>query len=68
MMPHKGEDPMETQEEVLKAQPASVDVPKSTCAHSRLIDDVRTSGGKRTGKVRCLECFAVFNDPYEGLK
>ncbi len=39
-----------------------------TCAHSRMIDDVRTAQGKRTGKVRCLECQAVINDPYQGTK
>lgn len=40
----------------------------SSCAHGRLIDDVRTRSGKRTGKVRCLECKAIFDDPYRGLK
>ena len=34
------------------------------CAHQRLIDDVRTRGGKLTGKVRCLECGVIFDDPY----
>jgi hypothetical protein len=38
------------------------------CAHGRLIDDVRTRSGKRTGKVRCLECNAIFDDPYRVLK
>ncbi|MDF0664737.1 MAG: hypothetical protein P0119_01550 [Nitrospira sp.] len=38
------------------------------CTHQRLIDDVLTRGGKRTGKVRCLECRAIFDDPYQGLK
>jgi len=38
------------------------------CAHQRMIDDVLTRGGKRTGKVRCLECGAVFDDPYQGSK
>ena len=38
------------------------------CTHQRIIDDVLTRGGKRTGKVRCLECGAIFDDPYQGLK
>jgi hypothetical protein len=38
------------------------------CTHQRLIDDVLTRGGKRTGKVRCLECGTIFDDPYQGLK
>lgn len=33
------------------------------CSHSRLIDDVLTPTGLRTGQVRCLECGAVFDDP-----
>ena len=37
------------------------------CTHQRLIDDVLTRDGKRTGKVRCLECGTVFDDPYQGL-
>ncbi len=38
------------------------------CAHQRMIDDVRTRGGRRTGKVRCLECGTIFDDPYHGSK
>lgn len=38
------------------------------CAHRRLIDDVRTRSGKRTGKVRCLECGTIFDDPFKGVK
>lgn len=41
-------------------------VPERGCAHGRLIDEVRTRGGKQTGKVRCLECQAIINDPYSG--
>ena len=33
------------------------------CTHSRIIDDVLTSAGLKTGQVRCLECCAVFDDP-----
>lgn len=35
------------------------------CAHQRLIDDVRTRSGNPTGKVRCLECGEIFDDPYQ---
>lgn len=38
------------------------------CSHGRLIEDVLTGSGKRTGKVRCLECGAKFEDPYHGQK
>lgn len=38
------------------------------CAHQRLIDDVMTRSGKRSGKVRCLECLTIFDDPFQGLK
>jgi hypothetical protein len=38
------------------------------CIHQRIIDDVLTRGGKRTGKVRCLECGTIFDDPHQGLK
>ncbi len=40
----------------------------NTCSHNRLIDNVLTKDGKRTGKVYCVECGAKFNDPYHGLK
>lgn len=40
----------------------------SACAHQRLIDDILTRGGKRTGKVRCLECSAEIDDPYRGQR
>ena len=40
----------------------------NTCSHSRLIDNVLTKDGKRTGKVHCVECGAKFDDPYRGLK
>ena len=42
--------------------------PPVTCLHHRLIDDVLTTEGKRTGKVRCVECGAVFDDPEQGLE
>jgi len=33
------------------------------CTHSRIIDDVLTPKGLKTGQVRCIECGAVFDDP-----
>ena len=33
------------------------------CAHSRVIDNVLTRGGKPTGQVRCLECGTILDDP-----
>ncbi|NJN69857.1 MAG: hypothetical protein HC801_06035 [Nitrospira sp.] len=38
------------------------------CTHQRLIDNILTRGGKRTGKVRCLECGTIFDDPYQGSR
>lgn len=34
------------------------------CSHCRLIDEVLAEDGKESGQVRCLECGAVFDDPY----
>jgi hypothetical protein len=42
--------------------------PVTTCVHGRLIDEVLTKRGNRTGQVRCLECGAIFDDPYQGLR
>ena len=43
-------------------------VSEQSCVQGRLIDEVRTRGGKRAGKARCLECLAVIDDPYSGTK
>lgn len=51
----------------LPAQQGSSPLVK-TCSHSRLIDNVETPDGKRTGKVMCRECGVKFDDPYRGLK
>jgi hypothetical protein len=40
----------------------------TACVHGRLINDVLSRSGKRTGKVYCVECGAKFDDPYHGLK
>ena len=47
---------------------AETRIEEATCAHQRIIDDILTKGGKRTGKVRCLECRTIFDDPYKGFK
>ena len=41
---------------------------ETACAHQRIIDEILTKGGKRTGKVRCLECRTIFDDPYKCIK
>lgn len=43
-------------------------ISNTVCIHQRMIDDVWTRDGKRTGKVRCLESEAIFNDPHRGSK
>ena len=55
---------METQTLELSGDTA----PVTTCVHGRLIDDILTNKGKRTGQVRCLECGEIFNDPYQELR
>lgn len=62
------EDTMEPMTEPVPAQPLSHPIRTSPCTHSRAIDDVLTKSKKRTGKVRCLECGAIFGDPYHGQK
>ncbi len=34
-----------------------------SCRHARLISDVLTDTGEKTGQVLCLECFARFSVP-----
>lgn len=62
------EDTMEPMTEPVMVQLASRTTPTNPCVHGRAIDDVLTRGKKRTGKVRCLECGAIFDDPYHGQK
>lgn len=66
--PEGAEVSMETQVIQETDQKFSRTASSEFCSHQRLIDDVRTRGGKRTGKVQCLECRAIFDDPYQGLK
>ncbi len=59
-----GEGSMETQV-IQKAElEIRVAARKAGCEHQRIIADVLTRSGKRTGKVRCLECSTVIDDPY----
>lgn len=62
------EDAMETMMESGVVQSTHASIRTNPCIHGRAIDDVLTRGKKRTGKVRCLECGAIFDDPYQGSK
>jgi len=66
--PEETEMSMETQMIQETAQKSKRATPNACCTHQRLIDDILTRGGKRTGKVRCLECGTIFDDPYKGSK
>ena len=59
---------MEVPADIPTASECSHSDSATSCAHSRLIDDVLTRNGKRTGKVRCCECKTIFDDPYQGHK
>jgi hypothetical protein len=64
----EGEVSMETQLIQETGRNSSKDTSNASCTHQRLIDDILTRGGKRTGKVRCLECGTIFDDPYQDSK
>jgi hypothetical protein len=36
---------------------------KTPCIHNRLVDDLLTKEGHKTGQLICVECKAVFLDP-----
>lgn len=61
-------EPMVRLREIPAIPPIRKPVLEGRCAHGRMIDEVRTRGGKRTGKVRCLECQAIIDDPYQGTQ
>ena len=65
---HLTEDTMELVTELIEVQPAGRTTSANPCTHSRAIDDVVTRGKKRSGKVRCLECGSIIDDPYHGSK
>jgi hypothetical protein len=65
--PLEKEAPMDTQL-VRAADPLTgISHSNTGCAHQRLIDDVRTRSGMPTGKVRCLECGTIFDDPHRSV-
>ena len=53
---------------VLASQKRCKVLQATTCCHGRVIEDVLTKDGKWSGKVRCLECSVIFDDPYRGFK
>lgn len=63
---YPGEVHMDAVTEIPVAPPAGLTA--IDCVHGRLIDEVLTRSGRRSGKVRCLECGKKFEDPYRGLK
>ncbi len=47
-----------------KPQPVPVSATAVThCVHRRVVDDVRTDSGEKTGLLICKECLAIFPDP-----
>lgn len=67
LTPLRMEAPMDTQAVQEIGHVIGIPHSKTFCAHQRLIDDVRTRSGTPTGKVRCLECGTVFDDPHRTL-
>ncbi|MCS6289078.1 MAG: hypothetical protein H8K10_08905 [Nitrospira sp.] len=55
---------MSTPTEAERRQPAGRLADADRCVHGRLIDDVLTGTGRRSGTVRCLECGAQLDDPH----
>ncbi len=53
---------MQTHTESDRMQPVSKAAGVDGCVHGRLVEDVLTGHGQRSGKVRCLECGAQFED------
>jgi hypothetical protein len=66
--PHGMEAPMDTQVTHDTVHDSAVSLARTLCTHQRLIDDIRTRSGKPTGKVRCLECGTIYDDPYKTMK
>lgn len=61
--------PLEARSERLKqSQSDRAAIKKTTsCLHRRMID-VRNDEGRRTGRVRCLECQIIFDDLCMGIR
>jgi len=56
------EDTIEPIIEPMTAPPVGTPIRLDGCTHGRMI--VLTREKKRSGKVRCLECGAIFDDPF----
>ncbi len=50
-------------EQSLVSEDTAVPVTMARCRHGRIVDDVLTPEGERTGHLVCKECQAVFPDP-----
>lgn len=66
-VPDALENPMQTARPV-ETPRVNRSAPPDSCAHGRMIEDVLTKDGRRTGKVRCVECGKVIDDPYLGMR
>ncbi len=42
---------------------ASQEKNQKTCAHGRVLDEVRAEDGSKSGMLICKECHAIFSDP-----
>lgn len=67
LTPLRMEAPMDTQAVQEIGHETGIFNSKTLCPHQRLIDDVRTRSGTPTGKVRCLECGTIFDDPHRSM-
>jgi hypothetical protein len=65
--PLETEAPMDSQLIQVPDRITEISVVNTGCVHRRLIDDVRTRNGQPTGKVRCLECGTIFDDPHRSV-
>jgi hypothetical protein len=65
--PLEKEAPMDTRLVEEPDRITGISVANTGCVHRRLIDDVRTGSGMPTGKVRCLECGTIFDDPHRSV-
>ncbi len=59
---------MEAQAQGRVGQSGTSFIIDKACVHGRLLDSVVTRGGKKTGRVRCLECGAIVEDPAQCKK
>jgi hypothetical protein len=65
--PLETEAPMDSQLIQESDRIGEISASSKSCTHQRLIDDVRTRNGNPTGKVRCLECGVIFDDPHRSV-